>query len=51
MERAMKTLLHLISSIFGDGGQSSRLSAGFVAAHPAARRALRDLVRPETIAA
>ena len=41
----MKTLLHLTSSIFGDGGQSSRLSAEFVASQPGARVIARDLAR------
>lgn len=41
----MKTLLHLTSSIFGDGGQSSRLSAEFVAAQSGARVIARDLAR------
>jgi FMN-dependent NADH-azoreductase len=45
MEQAMKTLLHLTSSIFGDGGQSSRLSAEFVAAQPGTRVIARDLAR------
>lgn len=39
----MKTILHLNSSIFGDGGQSSRLAAEFVAQFPAARVIYRDL--------
>ena len=33
----MKTILHLNSSIFGDGGQSSRLAKDFVARFPGAR--------------
>jgi FMN-dependent NADH-azoreductase len=41
----MKTFLHLTSSLFGDGGQSSRLSAEFVAAQPGARVIARDLAR------
>lgn len=39
----MKTILHLNSSIFGDGGQSSRLADQFVAHLPAARVLRRDL--------
>ncbi len=39
----MKTILHLNASIFGDGGQSSRLAAQFVAQFPAARVIARDL--------
>jgi FMN-dependent NADH-azoreductase len=39
----MKTILHLNSSIFGDGGQSSRLAEQFVARFPAARVVRRDL--------
>lgn len=45
MERAVNTILHLTSSIFGDGGQSSRLAAEFVAAHSGARVIARDLAR------
>ena len=45
----MKTVLHLNSSIFGDGGQSSRLAEEFVAAlrleHPGAEVIRRDLAR------
>jgi FMN-dependent NADH-azoreductase len=41
----MKTILYLTSSIFGDGGQSSRLAAEFVAAQPEARVIARDLAR------
>ena len=33
----MKTILHLTSSIFGEGGQSSRLAKEFVAAQLGAR--------------
>jgi FMN-dependent NADH-azoreductase len=43
MEPAMKTILHLNSSIYGDGGQSSRLAQEFVAQFPAARVITRDL--------
>ena len=39
----MKTILHLNSSIYGDGGQSSRLAREFVAQFPAARVITRDL--------
>ena len=39
----MKTILHLNSSIYGDGGQSSRLAAEFVARQPGARVIYRDL--------
>jgi len=39
----MNTILHLNSSIFGDGGQSSRLAEQFVAQFPAARVRRRDL--------
>ena len=39
----MKTILHLNSSIFGEGGQSSRLAEEFVAQFPAARVITRDL--------
>jgi len=41
----MSTILHLNSSIFGDGGQSSRLAQEFVARFPAARVVTRDLAR------
>lgn len=45
----MKTVLHLTSSIFADGGQSSRLAEEFVAAlrleHPGAQVIRRDLAR------
>lgn len=45
----MKTLLHLTSSIFAEGGQSSRLADEFVAAlrleHPGAQVIRRDLAR------
>jgi len=41
----MKTILHLTSSIFGEGGQSSRLAKEFVAAQPGARVIERDLAR------
>ena len=45
----MKTLLQLTSSIFADGGQSSRLAEEFVAAlrleHPGAQVIRRDLAR------
>jgi len=41
----MKTILHLNSSIFGDGGQSSRLAEEFVARFPGARVIRRDLGR------
>ena len=47
----MQTILHLNSSIFGDGGQSSRLAGEFIAQFPAARGVLRDLAQPERIAA
>jgi FMN-dependent NADH-azoreductase len=43
MEPAMKTILHLNSSIYGDGGQSSRLAREFVAQFPAALVITRDL--------
>jgi FMN-dependent NADH-azoreductase len=43
MEPAMKTILHLNSSIYGDSGQSSRLAREFVAQFPAARVITRDL--------
>jgi FMN-dependent NADH-azoreductase len=39
----MNTILHLNSSIFGDGGQSSRLATQFVGRFPAARVIRRDL--------
>lgn len=39
----MRTVLHLNSSIFGDGGQSSRLAHEFVAQFPEARVIARDL--------
>jgi FMN-dependent NADH-azoreductase len=39
----MKTILHLNSSIYADGGQSSRLAREFVAQLPAARVIRRDL--------
>jgi FMN-dependent NADH-azoreductase len=39
----MKTILHLNSSIFGEGGQSSRLADEFVARFPRARVIRRDL--------
>jgi FMN-dependent NADH-azoreductase len=39
----MKTILNLNSSIFGDGGQSSRLAEQFIAQLPAARVVRRDL--------
>ena len=41
----MKTILHLTSSIFGEGGQSSRLAEEFVAAQLGARVIERDLAR------
>ncbi|HET9735622.1 MAG TPA: NAD(P)H-dependent oxidoreductase [Burkholderiales bacterium] len=41
----MNTILHLTSSIFGDGGQSSRLAEQFVAHFPAARVVRRDLAK------
>ena len=41
----MKTILHLTSSIFGDGGQSSQLAEQFVAGFPGARVLRRDLSR------
>ena len=41
----MKTILHLNSSIFGDGGQSSRLAEEFVARFQGARVIRRDLGR------
>jgi FMN-dependent NADH-azoreductase len=39
----MNTILHLNSSIYGDGGQSSRLAREFVAQFPQARVLARDL--------
>ena len=39
----MKSILHLTSSIFGSGGQSSRLAEQFVAQFPGARVVRRDL--------
>ena len=39
----MNTILHLNSSIFGEGGQSSRLASQFVAQFPGARVIQRDL--------
>jgi FMN-dependent NADH-azoreductase len=41
----MNTILHLRSSIFGEGGQSSRLASEFVAQFPRARVIARDLGR------
>ena len=41
----MGTILHLNSSIFGEGGQSSRLAQEFVAQFPAARVVTRDLAK------
>jgi FMN-dependent NADH-azoreductase len=41
----MKTILHLNSSIYGDGGQSSRLAQEFVAQFPGARVIARDLAK------
>jgi len=41
----MNTILHLSSSIFGEGGQSSRLASEFVAQFPQARVIARDLGR------
>jgi FMN-dependent NADH-azoreductase len=41
----MKTILQLNSSIYGDGGQSSRLAQEFVAQSPAARVITRDLAK------
>lgn len=41
----MQTILHLTSSIFGNGGQSSRLADEFVAHFPAARVIARDLAQ------
>lgn len=45
MERAVNTILHLSSSIFGEGGQSSRLASEFVRQLPRARLIARDLGR------
>ena len=49
METAMTTLLKLNSSIFSNGGQSSRLADEFViawsAAHPGSRVIVRDFAR------
>jgi FMN-dependent NADH-azoreductase len=42
-EPHMNTILNLNSSIFGDGGQSSRLAEQFIAQFPAARVVRRDL--------
>jgi FMN-dependent NADH-azoreductase len=39
----MKTILHINSSIYGEGGQSSRLAEEFVAQFPNARVITRDL--------
>ena len=41
----MNTILNLNSSIFGDGGQSSRLAEAFVAQFPAGRVLRRELSR------
>jgi FMN-dependent NADH-azoreductase len=41
----MNTILHLSSSIFGEGGQSSRLADEFVAQFPEANVIRRDLAR------
>jgi FMN-dependent NADH-azoreductase len=41
----MKTILHLNSSIYGDGGQSSRLAQEFVSQFPGARVIARDLAK------
>lgn len=41
----MTTILHLTSSIFGNGGQSSRLADEFVAQFPRARVVARDLAK------
>jgi FMN-dependent NADH-azoreductase len=41
----MNTILHLNSSIFGEGGQSSRLAEQFVAQFPSARVLRRDLAK------
>lgn len=41
----MESILNLNSSIFGDGGQSSRLAEQFIAQFPAARVVRRDLSR------
>jgi FMN-dependent NADH-azoreductase len=40
----MNTILHLNSSIFGEGGQSSRLASQFVAHFAGARVIQRDLL-------
>ena len=41
----MQTILHLTSSIFGNGGQSSRLAKEFIAQFPGARVIARDLAK------
>jgi len=41
----MQTILHLTSSIFGNGGQSSRLAEEFIAQFPGARVIARDLAK------
>ena len=41
----MQTILHLNSSIFGNGGQSSRLAEEFVAQFPGTRVIARDLAK------
>lgn len=41
----MQTILHLNSSIFGEGGQSSRLAEEFVAQFPGTRVIARDLAK------
>ena len=41
----MQTILHLNSSIFGNGGQSSRLAKEFIAQFPDARVIARDLTK------
>ncbi len=41
----MKTILHLNSSIYGDGGQSSRLAQAFIAELPRGRVVARDLAK------
>ena len=41
----MQTILHLNSSIFGSGGQSSRLAEEFIAQFPGARVIARDLAK------
>jgi FMN-dependent NADH-azoreductase len=41
----MRTIVQVTSSIFGEGGQSSRLANAFVAQHPHARVIRRDLGR------